>query len=307
VRQSIRGYVDGLMAVAGPNGETSVATLAAEVAAVADVIAGSDDLRRALSDPGNEVAARRAVLTDLFAPHVGEPTMGFLSFVLDSDRASDTVADIEWAAERLGAASRDMAPVGDLVLGTKAAEERLDGYATALLQTLDREHALGEVEDELFRFSRVVAGAPQLREALSNRDLPASVRRQIVTDLLGQKATPVTTQLAGYVTQVGRPRDFEELLESVVVRVAAETNRRIAEVRSAVPLDDDQESALAAALGRAVGREVDVRVSVDPSVIAGFVATIGDTVVDGSARHQLDLLKERLVTPEVNITTGERH
>jgi hypothetical protein len=37
------------------------------------------------------------------------------------------------------------------------------------------------------------------------------------------------------------------------------------------------------------------------------VASVGDTVVDASARHQLELLKERLVNPEVNITTGERH
>jgi F-type H+-transporting ATPase subunit delta len=48
-----------------------------------------------------------------------------------------------------------------------------------------------------------------------------------------------------------------------------------------------------------------VRVIVDPTVLGGFVATIGDTVVDGSARHRLDLLKERLEMPEAAITTGD--
>ena len=46
------------------------------------------------------------------------------------------------------------------------------------------------------------------------------------------------------------------------------------------------------------GQRVEVRVVVDPSVLGGFVATIGDTVVDGSVRHRLDLLKERLVLSE---------
>jgi F-type H+-transporting ATPase subunit delta len=122
-----------------------------------------------------------------------------------------------------------------------------------------------------------------------------------VADLLGGKAGAVTMALAVYATQVGRPRDFETFIGLLIDRVAAESNRRLADVRSAVELDDRQRQALAAALGRAVGRDVEVRVTVDPSVVAGFVATIGDTVVDGSARHQLELLKERLVSPEVRI------
>ena len=104
---------------------------------------------------------------------------------------------------------------------------------------------------------------------------------------------------------MGRPRDYEALLSHLVDRVAAESNRRLAEVRTAVDLDDDRRSQLAEALSRVAGRPVDVRVTVDPAVLGGFVATIGDTVVDGSTRHRLELLKERLDTPEAEITTGD--
>ncbi|HET6875367.1 MAG TPA: ATP synthase F1 subunit delta [Acidimicrobiales bacterium] len=305
MRQSIRGYTDGLIGLASPTGESSLSTLASELSAVRGVIAGSDDLRRALSDPGIPVAARRGVLNDLFGSHVGAPTLRLLGFVLDADRASETVGDVEWLAERLDAAARHMVPVGDQVLGTKGAEERVDGFATAVLQTVDGERALSNLEDELFRFSRVVAGSDELRAALSSRDLPAANRRALVTDLLQGKATDATVALATYATQVGRPRDFELLLDYLVTRVAAESNRRLAEVRAAVEMDDQQQRQLAEALGRALGHDVDVRVTVDRSVIAGFVATIGDTVVDASARHQLDILKERLVMPEASITTGQ--
>ena len=305
MRQGIRGYADGLIALAAQGGEPGPGTLASELTAVRGVIDSSDDLRRALSDPGIPVAARRGVVNDLFRAHVGETTMRLLGFVLDADRSSETVADIEWLAERFDAASRNMEPIGDIVLGTKGAEERLDGYASAVLETVDGERALANLEDELFRFSRVVTGSDELRTALTSRDLPVSNRRQLVVDLLKDKATAAGTLLAAYATQVGRPRDYETLLESVVSRVAAESNRRVAEVRAAVELDEQQERSLAEALARAVGHDVDVRVTVDPSVIAGFVATIGDTVVDGSARHQLDLLKERLVMPEAPVTTGQ--
>ena len=305
MRQSIRGYADGVIALTAQQSGTSVSTLASELSAIRGVVDGSDDLRRALSDPGIPVAARRAVLSDLFGGQVSETAVRMLGFVLEADRASDTASDIEWLSERFEAASRNLQPVGDQVLGTKSAEERLDGFATAVLQTVQGEHDLANLEDELFRFSRIVGGSDELSAALTSRDYPTQVRRQLVTDLLQGKATPAAVALASYATQVGRPRDYEELLDFVVARVAAESNRRLAEVRSAVELDDDQQRHLADALRRAVGHDVDVRVTVDRSVLAGFVATIGDTVVDASARHQLDLLKERLIMPEAQIKTGQ--
>jgi F-type H+-transporting ATPase subunit delta len=117
---------------------------------------------------------------------------------------------------------------------------------------------------------------------------------------LGGKATDATTAMAGYATVVGRPRDYLSLLSELVERVAEESNRRIADVRAAVALDDNQRRRLGAALQRVTGRNIEVRDAVDPRVLGGFVATIGDTVVDGSARHRLDLLKERLLMPEAS-------
>ena len=61
-----------------------------------------------------------------------------------------------------------------------------------------------------------------------------------------------------------------------------------------MPLDDEQRRRLAEALSRATGKQVEVHVTVDPDLMGGIVARIGDTVIDGSVRHRLDTLKERL-------------
>jgi F-type H+-transporting ATPase subunit delta len=316
VRQSIRGYADGTVrrviggdldgrAGTGAAATAAPATLAEQMAAVRDVIAASDDLRRVLTDPGVPAPARRGVLADLFGSRVDPAVSRLIEFVIDNDRAGDTADDISWLAARLEAAARGMEPFGEKILGHKAAEERLDGFATAILEAAPAQSDLNEIEDELFRFHRVVLGSAELHSALASRDLSADARRGVVTDLLESRAKPATAALAAYATTIGRPRDYEDLLEHLVARVAAESNRRLAEVRSAVELDDRQRQDLAGALSRAVGHDVEVRVTVDPSVVAGFVATIGDTVVDGSARHQLELLKERLVMPEARITTGQ--
>ena len=79
------------------------------------------------------------------------------------------------------------------------------------------------------------------------------------------------------------------------VELAAQSREQVvAEVRSAVPLDDAQKARLAEALSASTRKRVDVKVVVDESVLGGIVATIGDTVIDGTVRHRLEELKERM-------------
>ena len=65
-------------------------------------------------------------------------------------------------------------------------------------------------------------------------------------------------------------------------------------MRSAVALTDDQQDRLKAAIANATGKDVSLKVVVDPSVLGGLVATVGDTVIDGTVRTHLDQLKSRL-------------
>jgi F-type H+-transporting ATPase subunit delta len=300
VRQSIRGYADGVIELTG-----TAPAVAPELRAVKVLLDSSEDLRRVLTDSGVPVASRRAVVQDLLGRRVSAPTIQLLDFALGADRASDFPDNVAWLVNRTEAAARDARLLTDHVLGHKAAEERLDGYAAAILAPVEGEAALTNVEDELFRFMRTVAASEELGAALSNRAVPQSARQAVVWDLLRHKASQATIRLAAYATQVGRPRDYEALLGFLVDRVASENNRRIADVRAPIELDDSQRRDLATALSRVLGRNVEVRVVVDPGVLGGFVATVGDTVVDGSARHRLEILKERLVLPEATITTGD--
>jgi F-type H+-transporting ATPase subunit delta len=172
--------------------------------------------------------------------------------------------------------------------------DRIDAYADALFGVARAEGVQAQVEDELFQFARALERSDELRNVLTDQAVPAEKRQAIVEDLLGQKASPVTTNLVGFVIGAGRARDLPGIVDRLVRRAADERQHEVAEVRSAVPLDDDQRTRLAEALSAATGKQVEVRVIVDPSVLGGLVATIGDTVIDGSVRHRLEQLKERL-------------
>ena len=173
-------------------------------------------------------------------------------------------------------------------------EDRIDAYANALFEVARAEGATAEVEDELFRFARTVESEDRLREALTDQRVPVERRQGIVEDLLGNRAHPVTASLVSFVVGSGRARDLPAIIDRLVEMATAERQREVAEVRTAVPLTEDQQQRLAAALGAATGKQVEVKVIIDRDVLGGVVAQIGDTVIDGSVRHRLDLLKEKL-------------
>ncbi|MCD9625048.1 ATP synthase F1 subunit delta [Rhabdothermincola salaria] len=170
--------------------------------------------------------------------------------------------------------------------------DRIDYYAQAFHNILLAEGSSNEVTDELFRFARILEGNDELRTTLSDVHLPVERRQQIVEDLLGGKATPTTTALVALTVATGRVHSLTDIVGRLLDRTAATDSRVIAQVRSAVPLTEDQKARLAEALAKSIGKEVDIVVIIDPEVLGGLVTQIGDTVIDGSVRQRLSQLRE---------------
>lgn len=172
--------------------------------------------------------------------------------------------------------------------------DRVDGYAAALLDAARGEGLVDRVSNELFHFARAYERNDALRSTLTNQELPVEKRQSIVEELVGDKASPLTASLVSFVVGAGRAGQIVAIIDRMVKMAAAERRKEVAEIRSATPLDDDQQTRLAEALSNALGKQIEVMVVVDPSLMGGVVARVGDTVIDGSVRHRLDKLRESL-------------
>ena len=173
-------------------------------------------------------------------------------------------------------------------------DAQIQGYARALFEIARADGSLDEVEDELFRFARSYENSEELRNTLSDEQIPAEKRQAIIEDLLGGKATPTTTQLVSMVVGSGKARDLPAIVDVLVSRASNAKQLQTAEVRTAVALSADQEARLKAALENATGKSLNLKTIVDPSVVGGVVATVGDDVIDDSVRTRIDQLKARL-------------
>lgn len=171
-------------------------------------------------------------------------------------------------------------------------DTRITAYADAAHQIARAEDALAEVEDEMFRLARLLESNEELRSALTDPHLPAARRQQIVEDLLQGKATPATVSIVSMIVGTGRAADLPKIADELVARTAASGGVAVAEVRSAVPLSDEQLARLRDALAARTNREINIKNVVDPSVMGGVVTRIGDSVLDGSVRTRLNQLRD---------------
>src|SRR3954471_725866 len=147
-----------------------------------------------------------------------------------------------------------------------ASDARIEAYAEAMFELARAEGTIDEVGDELFRFARALEGSDELAAALTDPHIPASRRQQIVEDLLGARATPVTTALVSMVVGIGRGRDLPTIIDALVKKSASSHDKAVAEVRATVDLTPDQQARLAQAIERATGKKVEVKVIIDETI-----------------------------------------
>jgi F-type H+-transporting ATPase subunit delta len=167
-------------------------------------------------------------------------------------------------------------------------------YADAIHSIASAEGDIANTRAELQAFSQAMQNNTELRSTLANALLPADTRNGIVDDLLKGKASNVTRSIVGLIVNAGRAGDFSEIVNQFMAKAATSSGKRLAVVRSAVPLSAEQQARLANALAKQAGGPVELHTEIDPSVVGGVVTTLGDTVIDGTVRSRINKMREAL-------------
>lgn len=283
----LRGYATATHERAVESGTAD--ELVRDLEVFASALVSSDQLRRVLVDPTVSPVARRSVVAELLEGKATPEATALIGFAVRVTPAAELPVVITDLTAIGSGSGFDEAPAG-----IEASRERLRGYAERVLEELGSTDEVDEMEDTFFRLARVLEHHLELRSVLVNQTAPLAGRLAVVHDLLAGKASEPTIRVVSYVLRAGRVRNLVGALDSLVALCAAERGRRVAEVRSAVDLDEAERNRLAAALRRLTGREVEVRVLIDESVIGGVLISVGDLVIDGTVRLRVERLRDAL-------------
>jgi len=174
--------------------------------------------------------------------------------------------------------------------------DRISAYAKAIFDLAEAEDAVETVEKQLFAIARSFKTSDELRDNLGNPQLPLERKQGVIDDLLGTRASTLTHGLVSFLVGQGRATELPDIVDRFVEIAAESRSKAVAEIRSAVPLEQATVDRLAAALSRVTGKSLEVKTIVDPEVVGGIVARVGDTVIDGSIARRLAELREALMT-----------
>lgn len=241
------------------DGAQDLERVGTDLGGVVAVLAAEPVLRRNLGDASAPEQARRSLADSLFGGQLGAA-------------AAETVGDVvtsRWSRPR------DLTEALDL-LGSQA-----------LFTASERAGNLDEVEDELFRFGRVLDEQPKLVALLSDRGTPLDGRLRLLGNVLHDRVQPITGTLLEQAVRAPRGRRLNVVVEDLVERAADRRERSVAHVTVAAPLTGQQEQRLVDTLGRIYRRSISLKFDLDPELLGGIVVRVGDEVIDGSVASRL--------------------
>lgn len=169
-------------------------------------------------------------------------------------------------------------------------------YAKALF-------SLGKEQDKTESYSGLLnsiaalydQGEPSVGDALTNPLYPLDARQKVMAKIAeSAKADTIMTGFLNLLLEKKRADILPDIADEMQVMVDKEKNISHGSVVSAVELDGALQEKIQASLEKLTGNKVILETQVDPSIIGGIIAKVGDLVLDGSIKTQLNGLKESI-------------
>ena len=267
-RESLAALVDRFDEVTADVEADQLSTVANDLASVAKLLARETILTRHLADPADNPS----------------PKLGLLETVLEG-KVSDTALEVLKAAVS-GRWSTD----GNLV-------DAVEHVARlALLVRAEREDQAGDVEEQLFRFGRILDAQPRLVTLLSDYTAPVAGRVKLLDDVLdsGSGVNATTAQLLSQTIELLRGERADDAVIDLAELAVARRGEVVAHVSAAAALSDAQRTRLTEVLTRIYGHPAAVQLQINPELLGGLNIAVGDEVIDGTLSSKLAAAETKL-------------
>jgi F-type H+-transporting ATPase subunit delta len=265
-RESLTAAQDRLDTEVDGSDEAGLTTLGEELFSVAGLLTRERSLLRTLADPAIADEARGNLVDGMLGAQLSSQTVSALRELVRA----------RWSQP------------GDLLDAVDALGRE------ALLRVAEIDGSLDQVEDEVFRFGRILDGDTRLDTLLSDASASAERRLALLDAVVADKVRPTTLKLLQHTVRAPRGRSLHVVLEELAGVVAARRERSIARVSAPAPLSGAQQQRLGSVLADIYGRQVSLQIEIDESLLGGLIVRVGEDLIDGSVAAQLERARQGL-------------
>ncbi len=258
-RDSVAKVVEQLDGAVANLDTNQLTGLANDLASVVKMLRREPVLARHSADPSSDSAAKVQLVERLLSGKVSDPALDVVK----------TAVSQRWSS------------TSDLIYGIQHIAR------LALLVRAEGEDQIEDVEDQLFRFSRIIDSEPRLITLLSDYSTPLDGRISLVTTVLHGRANKNTADLLRQTIELLHGERADEAVRDLASLAVARRGEVVAHVGAASELSDTQDARLNEMLTRIYGRPVSLQLDVNPDLLGGLTIAVGDEVIDGSLASKL--------------------
>jgi F-type H+-transporting ATPase subunit delta len=249
--------------------DKGLSTLADDLTSAAAMLIRETVVRRYVTLPAEDAAPRVRLIERLVSDKVGQPALDVLKSAV-SER---------WSAEH------------DLVDAVELVSRQ------ALLIRAEKAGQVDEVEDQLFRVSRILDVQPRLSILLGDYEVPGDARVRLLRNVLKGASgdiNPITVELLSKTIELLRGAPAEDAVLDLAEVAVARRGEVIAHVSAAAELTDAQHTRLTEVLSRIYGHPVTAQMQIDPDLLGGLAISVGDEIIDGTLSSRLAAAQTQL-------------
>ncbi|OBK28929.1 F0F1 ATP synthase subunit B/delta [Mycobacterium asiaticum] len=268
-RRAVGSVVDQFETIAKDLDKQGLTKLADELVSVAKLLHNEVVVTRYLTVPAEDSAPRVRLVEQILEGKVGDATLDILRAAV-SER---------WSANN------------DLIDAIEHVSRQ------ALLEVADQDGKIDDVEDQLFRFSRIIDTQPRLAILLGDQTTPAEGRVKLLQKVLKSSSgqvSPVVANLLSHTVELLRGQPANEAVQFLAEVAVARRGEVVAQVTAAADLSDAQRTRLTDVLSRIYGHPVAIQLQIDAELLGGLLISVGDEVIDGSLKSRLAAAQAQL-------------
>lgn len=173
-------------------------------------------------------------------------------------------------------------------------------YASALMALTKEQKKPDAIADDLLVVLTAIESSRELRSVLSSPMIQQDKKRAILNDVFKKKVGSLVLGYLDIIAAKGRENLLHDIMKQYFILRDEELGIVRVAVKTSVDFSPKQEKDLKKQLETMTRKKVDITFSTEKTLKGGFVARVGDTVLDGSVKRQLELLKIKLKQGSLN-------
>ncbi|ACL70532.1 ATP synthase F1 subunit delta [Halothermothrix orenii] len=167
-------------------------------------------------------------------------------------------------------------------------------YSSALLEVALESDNLSRFKEELEGISKALKQYDDLKKILYHPRVLPDDKKEVIHQVFSDKVSEPVFNFLNLIVDKRR----EVYLDFIIRDFIKQANRKEGlvkiEVVSAIELSEKQREQLKNKLKKALNKKIELKTKIDPGIIGGIIIKIGDRLIDGSIKHQLDSIKESI-------------